>query len=135
MRRKRSNTIVGVWEVNAPDAPFPWHMMTFTPHGTMSQSNPHEGNQEESDSGGQGLWWASQMPGGKVRVKGKFVEFKAERTSGKYIGKGVITFTVILHGNSFVGTSDAYRYDAAGELMNGPLPSRMSGTRLTLTDI
>lgn len=134
MQRKRPSAIVGVWEVNAPGAPFPWHMMTFTPYGTMSQSNPHEGNRDESDSGGQGIWYASLTQDGSVCVKGKFVEFKAERMSGKYIGKGVITFTVILHGSSFIGTSDAYRYDAEGKLIEGPLPSPISGTRLTFAD-
>lgn len=127
--------IVGVWEVEAPDAPFPWHLMTFTPYHTMSQSNPHEGNREESDSSGQGVWETEPAPGGKEYITGKFVEFKADRASGAYIGKGVITFRCLVDGDRFDGSSETYRYDEAGKLVAGPLVSAIHGTRVRLVDL
>lgn len=124
--------IIGVWEVYAPDAPFPWHMMTFTPFGTMSQSNPPEGNREQSDSNGHGIWEIRQTPGGGEEVVGKFVEFKADRASGTYLGKAEIHFTFIINTDYFEGTSNAYRYDEKGELTSGPLSSPISGTKVRL---
>jgi predicted secreted protein len=128
------DSVVGVWEVRAPHAPFQWHMMTFTPYGTMSQSNPHEGNRDESDSSGQGVWQLEKTPDGKDQIVGKFVEFKADRTTGKYIGKGVISFTFTVNGDSFEGTTDAYRYNAEGKIIKGPLVSPITGTRVTLDE-
>lgn len=127
-----NHAIAGVWEVYAPAAPFPWHMMTFTPYGTMSQSNPHEGNQDESDSTGHGVWQADT--GSKDIIAGKFVEFKADRQSGCYIGKGEITFTITVKGDYFEGTANAYRYDADGKLLKGPLSSPLSGKRVKLSN-
>lgn len=128
-----SQHIVGVWEVYAPDAPFPWHVMTFTPFGTMSQSNPHEGNRDESDSSGHGIWEVHQTPDGTEEIIGKFVEFKASRKTGHYIGKGEIHFTCIMNDGRFEGTSNAYRYDENGELTGGPFTSPISGTKIQLT--
>lgn len=124
--------IIGVWEVYAPDAPFPWHMMTFTPFGTMSQSNPHEGNRDESDSNGHGIWKVHRTPNGGEEIIGKFIEFKASRTSGRYIGKAEINFTCIMNGDHFEGTSEAYRYNENGELTGGPFLSSITGTKVRL---
>jgi hypothetical protein len=124
--------IVGVWEVYAPEAPFQWHMMTFTPFGTMSQSNPHEGNRDESDSSGHGIWEVHRVASESEEIIGKFVEFKANRTSGHYIGKAEIHFTCIINDGHFKGTSDAYRYDENGKLVGGPFSSPISGTKVQL---
>lgn len=126
--------IVGVWEVHAPDAPFPWHMMTFTPYHTMGQSNPHEGNSHESDSTGHGIWERAVAQDGTQIVLGKFVEYKASRQDGSYIGKGVILFQCTVHGDVFTGTTVAYQYDAAGRHTRCPLTSALCGTRLCLTE-
>lgn len=124
--------IIGVWEVYAPDAPFPWHMMTFTPFGTMSQSNPPEGNREHSDSAGHGVWEVHQTPEGSETIVGKFVEFKASRTSGNYTGKAEIHFTILVNNNRFEGTSDAYQYNENGERTGGPFSSPISGKKVHL---
>lgn len=124
--------IIGVWEVFAPDAPFPWHVMTFTPFGTMSQSNPPEGNRDESDSSGHGVWEVRHTPDHKEQIVGKFVEFKADRASGRYIGKAEIHFTCIIKDDHFVGTSDAYRYDDKDNLTGGPFSSPITGTKVRL---
>ncbi len=126
--------IVGVWEVHAPDAPFPWHVMTFTSDGVMQQSNPHEGNQAESDSSGHGVWHVTEFSDELVHIAGKFVEFKADRKAGTYIGKGEIYFKFAVHGDHFDGTSEAYRYDASGKCIRGPLTSPVHGTRVTYTE-
>ncbi|HSX33749.1 MAG TPA: PLP-dependent aminotransferase family protein [Candidatus Saccharimonadales bacterium] len=124
-------SIVGVWEVHAPDAPFPWHVMTFTPEGTMTQSNPHEGNRDDSDSSGHGVWQVVASAPGQETIAGKFVEFKADRSTGAYIGKGEIQFHITVEGDEFTGTSAAYRYNAAGKLTRGPLSSPVHGKRIT----
>src|SRR5262245_32995982 len=98
---KTTEAMVGVWEVHAPDAPFPWHVMTFTPFGTFMQSNPHEGNRDESDSSGHGVWRVDRGSDEKTVVVGKFVEFKADRTRGSFLGKGVIQLKLVVEGNEF----------------------------------
>lgn len=129
-----ANELVGVWEVHAPEAPFPRHMMTFTPYGTMSQSNPHEGNKDESDSMGQGVWRADVQADG-LHVRGKFVEYKADRETGMYIGKGVISFRFTVSGDRFAGICAATRYDADGILVRSLPASLIEGTRVTLDDV
>src|SRR5689334_19729782 len=106
--------IVGVWEVNAKDAPFSWHMFTFTPFGTMMQSNPPAGNQDESDSNGHGVWRGKHLDDGRYAVAGKFVEMKADLQTGQFIGKGVIHFTMFVTGDTFTGDSYLIRFDADG---------------------
>jgi len=128
--KQQAEAIVGVWEVEAPEAPFAWHMMTFTPFGTMLQSNPHEGNRGESDSIGQGVWQPSKLPGEQASVVGKFVEIKADRRTGAHIGKGVIEFKLAVSKDSFSGMVYAYRYDALGELVGGPYTTPVRGIRV-----
>lgn len=127
--------VVGAWEVNAPAAPFPWHVMTFTPFGTMSQSNPHAGNQDESDSAGHGVWEQVATEEDGVVIRGKFVEYKADHQNGAYIGKGMVVFSFTVTGDTFAGDSQAYRYDATGQLTRGPLASPISGQRITLDSL
>jgi hypothetical protein len=122
--------IVGVWEVNAKDAPFPWHMFTFTPFGTMMQTNPPAGNQDESDSNGHGVWRGKYLEDGRYVVAGKFVEMKADLTAGKFIGKGEIHFSMVVSGDTFSGDGYLIRFDADGQKSGGPFPTPVSGTRL-----
>lgn len=133
--KQNAQQIIGVWEVFAPAAPFPWHVMTFTPFGTMSQSNPHEGNRDESDSSGHGVWEIRRTSDNQEQIVGKFVEFKADRVSGHYIGKAEIHFTCIIKNDHFTGTSDAYRYDDTGKLVGGPFSSPITGTKVRLDTI
>lgn len=135
-----SASIVGVWEVHAPDAPFPWHMMTFTPYGTVLQSNPHEGNRAESDSAGHGVWQTvadhddrgDPSVGDQSRIAAQFVEFKADRRSGRPLGKGVVRLTCVVDGDHFEGTADAYVYDPDGTLISGPQSTTLAGRRVRL---
>lgn len=130
--QKVLNPIVGVWEVEAKDAPFQWHVMTFTPYGTVIQSNPHEGNKQESDSNGHGIWEVYRKSAKKHLIIGKFIEFKADRVTGSYIGKGVIEFSINVTINEFSGSAYAYFYNSKNELMKGPLISPMHGNRVLL---
>jgi hypothetical protein len=106
-------------------------MMTFTPYGTMTQTNPPAGNQDESDSNGHGLW---QLGTDKKTIIGKFVEFKADHATGEFTGKGVIQFKLTVDGDRFSGMSHAYRYDKNHKLIRGPLASPISGTRTVLNE-
>jgi hypothetical protein len=126
------DTIVGAWEMHAPEAPFPWHMITFTPFGTVLQSNPPAGNRDENDSNGHGVWQQAGSEAGKQVVRAKFVEMKANHASGVYMGKGVIELHITVDGDRFSGTAKAYRYDIDGKLVSGPLPSAVRGTRVVL---
>lgn len=132
-RRRWDESIVGVWEVYAPGAPFPWHVMTFTRDGTVIQSNPHEGNRGESDSGGHGVWLAGRGRRAS-EILGKFVEFKADRETGKPRGKGVVVFACLVQGDSFTGTATAYNYGIDDQLMKDPAITPMCGTRVVIDD-
>ncbi|MQY30121.1 hypothetical protein [Nocardia aurantia] len=121
----QAHPIVGVWEVTAPDAPFPHHVMTFHADGTMAQSNPDLGNRGTSDSGGMGIWRAD---GGEIA--GKFVEYTVDRAEPSIVRRGVVEFRMVV-------AADEFRGDAAAtfaRLPDGPVtePARTSlyGRRL-----
>lgn len=122
----KKSDIVGVWEVNAPDAPFAWHVMTFTPFGTMLQSNPPAGNISESDSAGHGIWREVS----ENTYEAKFLEFKASHETGEFLGKGVISLRLKVTGDMIKGVSEARSYDASGKLISGPHGSPISGKKL-----
>src|SRR6476620_2081850 len=82
-------TVVGVWFVTFPDAPFKYHMCTFHADGTMEQANPDAGDAHTSDSDGMGVW---VREGSKIR--GKFVEVTADRTTRQFASRGEISFTL-----------------------------------------
>jgi hypothetical protein len=126
------DSIIGVWEVHASDAPFPWHMMSFFADGIVIQTNPPAGNQSHSDSNGHGLWRATKTPEGGLKISGKFVEFKADIKTGRFIGKGVIKFNFIVNKNRFKGTYVAYTYNNNGTLTNKSPASALVGERVTL---
>ena len=118
--------VVGVWVVRAPEAPFPDHVFTFHADGTMVQANPEAGNPASSDSVGMGVWRAD----GDV-VRGRFVEVRADRASGRPGGTGVVAFEVRVTGDAFTGRAEATFRDPEGGA-SGPHPTALAGTRFGL---
>lgn len=117
--------IVGTWLVRSPEAPFPYHMFVFHSDGTMLQSNPDAGDSNTSDSNGAGAW----TPVGD-RVKGKFVEVTADRTTRRFVSRGEITFMVRVNGDALSGTASAVFYDEGGRQTRGPLAATLEGRRI-----
>jgi hypothetical protein len=123
--KKNSPAIVGAWFVKAPEAPFQYHMFIFNSDGTMQQTNPDAGDPNTSDSNGMGVW----LPDGD-RIKGKFVEVTADRTTRQFVSRGEISFSIKVNGNDFNGTASAIFYDAKGLRLRGPLPATLEGQRV-----
>ncbi len=124
----RSETsIVGAWVVKYDKAPFPFHMQVFNADGTMQQANPDAGNAGSSDSDGKGVWIAAAG-----RVRGKWVEIRADRATHAYIGRGEISFDVAVSANAFSGMAQANFYGPDGKLTDGPIDTPVSGERVTL---
>ena len=123
-RDKPADPIVGSWSVTASDAPFPYHVFSFHADHTMSQANPDAGDTASSDSDGLGTWTRT----GRTIV-GRFTEITADRT-GKPTGRGEISFTITVAGDTFTGRADAHFYDVAGAHTRGPLPTPLAGTRV-----
>lgn len=119
--------VVGAWFVNAPDAPFAYHMFTFHADGTMSQANPDAGNPDTSDSDGMGVWKRSAGA-----IVGKFVEVTADRSTHKMATQGEISFTLTVKGDSFTGVAEAHFFDTEGKHVRGPLPTGLSGSRVKI---
>jgi len=82
-RKSDAPSIAGTWLVRIPEAPFPYHMFVFHSDGTMLQSNPDAGDPNTSDSNGMGVW----LPDGG-RIKGKFVEVTADRSTRQFDAEG-----------------------------------------------
>lgn len=120
-----SSSIVGAWIVKAPEAPFPYHMFVFHADGTMQQSNPDAGDPNTSDSNGMGVWVMDV-----ARIKGKFVEVTADRSSRQFVSRGEISFLINVHGDTFTGTASAIFYDVHGRVVRGPLPATLEGRRV-----
>lgn len=108
-RKDKSPPIVGAWFVKIPEAPFQHHMLIFNSDGTMQQANPDAGDPNTSDSNGMGVW----VPDGD-RIKGKFVEVTADRTTHRFVSRGDIFFLIKVNGNAFSGTASAIFSDAEG---------------------
>lgn len=117
--------IVGAWLVTIPEAPFQYHMFIFNSDGTLLQSNPDAGDPGTSDSNGVGAW----LPEGD-RIKGKFVEITADRTTRQFVSRGEISFRIKVAGNAFAGDASAAFYDAAGRRIRGPLAATLEGHRV-----
>ena len=117
--------VVGAWFVKIPEAPFQHHMFVFNSDGTMQQANPDAGDPNTSDSNGMGAW----VPDGD-KIKGKFVEITADRTTHKFVNRGEISFLVKVTGNVFEGTASATFYDAEGQRSRGPLAATLEGHRV-----
>jgi hypothetical protein len=123
--KNSSPPIVGTWFVKIPEAPFHYHMFVFHPDGTMQQSNPDAGDPNTSDSNGMGAW----VPDGE-KIKGKFVEVTADRTTRQFVSRGEISFLIKVNGNALSGTASAVFYDAEGRRFRGPLEATMVGERV-----
>jgi hypothetical protein len=100
-------------------------MMIFHSEGTMEQSNPDAGDPNTSDSNGMGVW----MSDGD-KIKGKFVEVTADRSTHQFVSRGEISFLIKVNGNSFSGTASAIFYDGKGRALRGPFAATMEGQRV-----
>ena len=126
--RAAPDSIVGVWVVQDPNAPFPLHMYTFNGDGTMQQANPDAGDSRSSDSDGKGVWVAKG-----AQITGKWVEITADRTSHLLTGRTEVSFRFTVAGDRFTGTETAHFYDERGNLTASfEGHSEMVGTRVTL---
>ena len=120
-----SAPIVGTWFVKAPEAPFQYHMFVFHSDGTMQQMNSDAGDPNTSDSNGMGVW---VLDGDRIRDK--FVEVTADRTTHQFASRGEISFLISVTGNIFSGSATAVFYDAQGGRLKGPLPATLQGERI-----
>ena len=91
----------------------------------MLQSNPDAGDPNTSDSNGVGVWTPDSG-----RVKGKFVEVTADRTTGRFVSRGEISFSVEANGDALSGTASAVFYDEDGRQTKGPLIAKLEGRRV-----
>ncbi|MBY5827909.1 hypothetical protein [Rhizobium leguminosarum] len=128
-----SNMVIGAWEIYAEDAPFPWHVMSFLPSGIVLQSNPHEGNREQSDSSGHGVWQLFESSGQRVILVAKIIEIKADRQTGLYLGKGILRLQFMVDDDTISGTAAAYSYGADNRLIDGPKFTPIEGRRIALS--
>lgn len=101
-----SSAVVGVWNITAPDAPFPHHVFAFLSDGIVLQSNPPSGNRTTSDSAAFGAW---ELDGNVVHAR--LFEHHADPVTGSPAGSSEISlrFTVTgsdLHGEAIATTSD-----------------------------
>lgn len=117
--------IVGTWVVKTPEAPFPYHMFVVGADGTMQQGNPDAGDPNTSDSDGMGVWVED---GG--RIKGKFVEITADRTTRQFVSRGEISSSLDVQGDAFRGTASANFYDAQGRKLRGQMAATLEGQRV-----
>ena len=120
-----ASPVIGTWVVKIPEAPFPYHMFVFHSDGTMLQSNPDAGDPNTSDSSGAGVW--TTVAG---RIKGKFVEVTADRTTRKFVSRGEMSFLIQVNGDALSGTASAVFYDVDGRQIRGPLSATMEGRRV-----
>lgn len=123
--RNEASPIVGTWLIKSPEAPFPYHMFVFHSDGTMLQSNPDAGDPNTSDSNGAGAW--TPVAG---RIKGKFVEVTADRTTRRFVSRGEISFLIQVNGDALTGTASAVFYDENGRQTKGPLNATLEGRRV-----
>lgn len=124
---RHAPSIVGTWIVNDATAPFPFHMYVFNADGTMQQANPDAGDARTSDSDGKGIWVANGD-----RIKGKWVEITADRTTHKFVGRLELSFDLRVKGDRLSGSRTATPFDADGKTSGGPFQGDFTGTRVTL---
>lgn len=124
------NPVVGAWDVLARGAPFPPHVMEFHQDGTLEIDNPESGDSHTSDSAGYGAWRTD--PHQANRIEGQFEEVNADRATGKLASYLIVTFSLIVTGNTFSSptAAEATYYDASWQKMAGPYPAMLSGTRI-----
>ena len=121
-----ADAVVGTWLVEQPAAPFPLHLYVFNADHTMQQANPDAGNPRTSDSDGKG---ASQRRGN--RVTGKWVEIMADRTTHKLAGRGEFSYEIEVSGDRLTGSGTFFAFDAAGNVIAGPIAAPFTGSRVT----
>ena len=121
------NSIVGTWFVDDVAAPFRYHMYVFNGDGTMQQANPDAGDATTSDSDGKGIWVADGD-----RIKGKWMEILADRTTHKFAGTMELSFEMKVDHDGFAGTSAPRYFDIAGKETGSEKPTPLTGKRLTL---
>jgi hypothetical protein len=102
-------------------------MYVFNADGTMQQANPDAGDATTSDSDGKGIWITEGN-----KIKGKWMEITADRTTHKFVSHGELPFEVEVHGDSFTGTLSARFYDPNGKLLQDYPAGPLNGKRLTL---
>jgi len=121
------NAIVGTWLVHDPNAPFPEHLYVFNGDGTMQQANPDAGDPHGSDSDGKGVWVADGD-----RIRGKWVELLADRTTHRYTGRLEISYELRVTGDTYSGTEVLHPFDASGHPTDAPAtPAALAGRRVT----
>jgi hypothetical protein len=64
------------------------------------------------------------------RIKGRFVEIAADRTTRQFVSRGEISFLIQVNGNAFSGTASAIFYDAEGRPLRAPLAATLEGQRV-----
>ena len=121
------NPIVGTWFVEDAGAPFHQHMYVFNADGTMQQANPDAGDPTTSDSDGKGIWIADGS-----RIRGKWMEITADRTTHKFVSRGELPFDIQVTGDTFSGTLSARFYDPNGKPLQDFPAAPIHGNRLTL---
>ena len=117
--------VVGTWLVEQPAAPFPLHLSVFNADHTMQQANPDAGDPRTSDSDGKGAWRRHGQ-----QVTGKWVEIMADRTTHKLTGRGEFSYQIDVSGDRMAGTGTFYAYDAAGNVVAGPIAAPFTGARI-----
>ena len=125
-RQIAADPVVGTWLVEQPAAPFPLHLYVFNADHTMQQANPDAGNPRTSDSDGKGAWRRRGQ-----QVTGKWVEIMADRTTHKLTGRGEFSYQIDVSGDRMIGTGTFYAYDAAGNVVAGPIAAPFTGSRVT----
>jgi hypothetical protein len=92
----------------------------------MQQANPDAGDPHTSDSDGKGVWVADDG-----RIKGRWVEVLADRTTHQFAGRLEVTYDIRVIGDSYTGTETVRSYDAAGNLIATPAtPAQFEGQRV-----
>jgi hypothetical protein len=56
----------------------------------------------------------------------------ADRVTRKFVGRGELSYDIVVNGNSFAGTAVFRSYDVNGALVQGPINAPLAGERVTL---
>lgn len=123
-------SIVGAWLVDAQHAPFVQHVMIFNTDGTVLIDNPEAGDPHSSDSVGAGAW--ERDPRHADAIVGQFQEINADRSTGQFVSRLVVTFSLTMQGgDAFSGPAGATYYNPDGTKQNNtPYPATLIGTRI-----
>jgi hypothetical protein len=100
-------------------------MYVFNADGTLQQANPDAGDARTSDSDGKGIWVKSGD-----RIKCKWMEVVADRTTRKYAGRLEVSCDLQVAGDAFSGTETVSVFDAHGTLTEGPTKPRLKESGL-----